>query len=93
VSRDVVLTLLGAGLGSLVTLGVAWLAARDARRILRETSLLLTALEEAGLVKWTRDEHQRAVGVRLERTLTDQLGLSDSIEVELTRGEGSEESE
>jgi hypothetical protein len=73
VSRDVVLMLVGSGLGSLFTLGVAWYASRGSRRMLQEIGLLLRGLEEAGLVEFARDKTGRARGLVIERNLHDGI--------------------
>jgi hypothetical protein len=80
---DVTLMLVGALVSATVTLLVAWWASRDARRSLHQTGLLLRGMEEAGLVKWNRDDRGNPIGIQIDLKIHDSLHAMGSMRADL----------
>jgi hypothetical protein len=83
-------------LGGAITLVVSGLlyglAARDLRRKSNElkeyTVMLINYLDDAGVIEVERDAKGNPVRVRvIRREVTDSVGISDSVQVRLMRGE------
>jgi type II secretory pathway component PulJ len=80
-------------LGSAVTWFVTWLyykraaaeLAQESRELRRLTTLILRALEEAGLVRFTRDQSGAIAGLVLQLRATGVAGSSGSAQLTVKR--------
>jgi hypothetical protein len=90
---SVLLALAGVAVGALVTWLVAWRYYEKASKDLRNEAetlgqlnvLMLRAMEEAGLAKFTRNAAGKPVGQIFQRSVRDTLATSDAVSVNAAR--------